>query len=449
MMEDAFDRFCERIDIIVAIDHAGRAGNGFFQAIFDQHPEIITCPWIHYVYSYICDTWGEADELDSEAVRRFWTETAYFRFLYREPDPVLDAQIRKFGGDPDAPLDRDRVRRTFDAIVGRRPTIRRKELVVLTYYCHALGTGREIEKLHYILTADSISLRHETVFGGFSGRILDLVRRDFEAPRLVHLVRDPRAGFASTNHQFVNSLGNMYGIRWGSYWHRFGRLVRLDFDWDSVFVFGFWLLYFRQTFAAAMRRKSDLASLFYTVKNEDLNLSFVPTLERLCAWLGVSMLPGWRDASYAPTMLGRPWTGTGGYNSQYQQHRYGPLPNDPPEVASKVTGPNAYVTQRWRQRLARHEIYLIERLLAPELEAFDYPFLEYKHGRRGTRALLVALFRPLRGELPRWRWIATGRRLGAGEVANRLFYSISFPLFYVAARLAMLRIIRRGTIFST
>ena len=444
---ESFEVFSSRINLLLALDHAGRAGNAFFQTIFDLHPEVITCPWIHYVYSYIVTKCGTDDLIDSQVAHDYWTTQSYFQWVHNDLDEAGRNTILKFGGDPDAPLDRPVIRRVFREIVLSRQTISRRDLVLATYYAIALGTGRDTRPMKYVLVTDSISLRFENVFSGFSGMVVDIVLKDFPHARIVHLIRDPRAGFASTNHQFINSLGNMYGIRWGNSLRRLIRMWRLDFNWDCIFVFGFWLMYFRRTYQAVIRKREEHSRQILTLRNEDLNLRFVPTMQRLCGDLGIAMHPDWSADSWTPTMIGRPWTGTGAYNTQYQKNKYGPLPNDPDHVAKAVTGPNAYVTQRWRKRLARNEIHLIEWFLAPELEFFGYEFLEYKPGRRQAWRWLWALAQPLRGELPTVRWILNGRLAGGSrEVLNRVFYSVVFPLYYLMSRISFLRIVAKSGI---
>ena len=443
----SFIEFKARVNIVFVIDHAGRAGNGFFQTIFDQHPQVIGCPWMHYVYSYVIAEYGEDDRLDARAVWQHWRGTIYFSLLYEDLNEERRAFITRIGGDPAACLDREVVRCAFDEILLGRDTITRKDLVLAIFYSYAAGLGRDPGKIAYIMSPDSISLRSEKAMEGFSGRVVDVVLRDFPQARLIHLVRDPRAGFASSNHQFVNQLGNMYGLKLGNFWHRLRRLLRRDLDWDSVFVFGFWLIYFRQTFEVVMRKREQYEEHFTTVRNEDLNLNFVATVGKLADGLGIDRLDIW-SADFQPTMLGRPWTGTGAYNSQYQKHRYGPLRNDPDDVARNVTSPNAYVTQRWRSRLSANEILIVEAMLAPELEAFGYEFLYWQGGPQDERRLRRALWKPLRGELPTPRWLLDGRHVGARELADRVFYCIAFPVFYVASRVIFSALLRNSGIFG-
>lgn len=402
---------------------------------------------MHYVYSYILTEFGDAEQLNAHKVWERWRNTRYFSSLYHELDEDKRAFITKIGGDPDAILDRAALRRTFDEIVLANQTITRRELVAAIFYSYAVGLGRDLEAIKYVMTTDSISLRYENAMDGFSGRIVDIVVGDYPEARLVHLERDPRAGLASSIHQFINQLGNMYGLRLGNFWRRLSRLMRRDFDWDSVFVFGFWLIYFRQTYKAIMRKRDRYEDRFITVRNEDLNLKFAATTTALAEKLNIDVLCGWTEA-FRPTMLGAPWTGTGAYNSQYQKHTYGPLENDPDKVSRNVTGPNAYVTQRWKTRLSDNEIFIIEALLASELETFGYEFMLWRGSERDKVRLARVLWKPMRGELPSLRWLLNGRHVGIEDLADRVFYCIVFPVFYVASRRVFLELIRDTEIFG-
>lgn len=404
---------------------------------------------MHYVYSYLVTEYGESTQYDAQHVLKHWPSTTYFGLLYHDLDESRSALIRKMGGDPGAEIDRAAVRRTFDGLLQRQDTISRHELVLAIFFSYAAGLGRDPSVIRYVLCPDSISLRGESAMSGFSGKVVDFVINDFPLARLIHLERDPRAGFASSNHQFVNQLGNMYGLRAGQFWQRLARLHLRDFDWDSVFVFGFWLIYFRQTYKAIMRKRADYPGRFLTVRNENLNLNFVPTMRWLSGELGIDWLEQW-SGDFVPTMLGRPWTGTGAYNNQYQTHRYGPLRNDSDRVARRVSGPNAYVTQRWRARMKPNEILIIEALLADEIEHFGYdPLYWKKEGEdRSFGRLRAALWRPLKGELPTLRWLFDGLRVGGRDFLDRLFYLFTFPILYFESRRVFLAIVRERQIFD-
>jgi hypothetical protein len=54
----------------------------------------------------------------------------------------------------------------------------------------------------------------------------------------------------------------------------------------------------------------------------------------------------------------------------------------------------------------------------------------------------------MRGELPSVRWLFKGRHIGWRELANRAFFLLAFPPFYVGTRLQLLRMMRDGTVFA-
>ena len=444
---EEFQAFRNRVNIIFVVDHAGRSGNVFFQTIFDQHPEILACPIMNYLYSYVLTNLGEGNFFESKVARNTCSQDTLFSVVYSDLTERTRDTIRRFGGDPDAPLDRERVRDVFDGLLSNQDLISRKELLLTMYFSLAKGLGRDVEGIKYIMCPDSISLRYESAVDGFSGKIIDFVLKDFPSAKLIHLVRDPRAGFASSVHQFINQLGNVYGLKLGNFWNRLLRLARCDFDWDSVFVFGFWLIYFRQTYDAIMRKREQYPSHFITVRNEDLNLNFRETMSDLAKSLDFQMLETW-SSEFQPTLLGRLWGGVGAYNNNTHKNRHGPLANDPDEVSKRATGPNEYVTKRWRSRMKIHEIEIVERLLADEMKAFGYEPLIPVFQDNAICPLWQLLARPLSGELPSLSWVLRGCHQSAIEVCHRLFYLLVFPVFFVASRLSFLTFMKQGSVFK-
>lgn len=445
MTAACFADFSARVNLALVVDHSGRAGCGFLLSLFDQHPEVVSCPWMHYVYSYATHLFDGQDEIPAREALRVWPRQQYFALIYADPNPQREALIRKMGSDPAAHIDRPAVRRAFHAALRGKKTITRRELILATYFAYLAGLGRDPARARYILLSDAISLRTESVFGGYSGKILDLARADFPEAVFIHLVRDPRAGFASTNHQFINQLGNMYGVHWGNALSRLRRCLRFDFDWDSIFVFGFWLMYFRQTHAAVTRKRAQYARQFMMVKNEDLNLDFLRTMRQISARLEISWLDDW-DAGqdFAPTMLGMPWLGMGAYNSAYSPQSR--LENDSPDQARRSAGPNRHVTERWKSRLAPREILLIETFLWPEFGMYGY---QTRHDARpGLRQWLGALLLPLRGELPAPRWVLAGWKQGFRIFLDRVFFSAVWPVYYLLARYAFLRVVFSTRVFG-
>ena len=441
-------RFLEETSLVAVLDHSGRAGNSFFLTVFDQHPQVLCCPLVHYLYSYILTELGDAREYDTSRVRWFVQERSYHRLVFQDVSQESGALIHKIGGDPAAAVDREHLRRTFDDLLGDRQTISRRELVLLPYLAYAVALGRRPEDVRYVMVSDAVSLREESVCSAFSGRVVEAMVADFSQARLISLVRDPRATFASPRHQFVNSLGNMYGIKLGNALRRMAQLLRRDLDPDSCCVYLYWLMYISQASRTVYRKKRSHAEQFLTVRNEDLNTRFVETLDGICDWLGVETLDCWSDEGYEPTMLGQPWAGMGAYNSRYQPNVHGPLRNDPDEVSRKVTGPNEYVTRRWRTRLNAREIELIERLFREEIVDLGYEILHDDPSRSDLRCFLRTALLPFEGELPSLRWLRAGLGLGLREFADRCFYAAVLPPYYVASRLILMDLMLRKRFFA-
>ena len=444
MNHEGFAEFAARVNLLSLFDHSGRAGNSFFLTIFDQHPQVLTCHWVHYVYSYLVTEFGEASLLDSRRAHDFLVKRSYFRYVFRDLDESLARDMSKFGADPASVIDRTEARRAFAEIVLARQTISRRELVLAAYYAFARGLGRDTRPVRHVLAADAVSLRFENILAGFGGAACRAVFVDFPRAKAISLVRDPRANFASNRHQFVNSQGNMYGLRPGGFLAGLGDLYQGRLAMGQGCVYLFWLAYFASAARVMERIKSEQGGLFRTVRNEDLNTNFLPTMQGLCAWLGVDMLEEWARPDYEPTSVGRPWRGTGAYNDRYQTNRHGPLKNDPPQVAAKVTGPNVYVTRRWRSRMSPQEIGLMETLFRDELTALGYEFLRYPQAGGEDRRFRSDLLRPMLGETPRLAWVAEGLALGWREVGRRLHYALAWPVYYAAGRLALARLWRRG-----
>ncbi len=446
MYSDHFKKFINQTNLILLLDHAGRSGNGFFLTIFDQHEDVLSCPWMHYTYSYFLSMFSDNKYLDSKTVLEEWTNQQYFKLVNSDLDNHKKEFIFKIGGDPNAQIDRPLVLKIFRDIVSTKEHIKRRDVILATYFAYAMGIGRNTEIIKYILVSDSISLRNESVFTGYSGKIIDLVLNDFPSARLFHLVRDPRAGFASTNHQFINQLGNMYGLRWGNALSRLGRTIRLDFDWDSVFVFGFWLMYFRQTYEAAMRKRAEYPEKFTAIRNEDLNLDFCRTMRKITELLGIKYLSEWdKNEKFQPTMLGMPWRGTGAYNSRYSPSSR--LPNDPDKIAANNSGPNRHVTIRWKSRLKKNEIFLIETFLKPEFLEMGYD-LQNNEPNIANWRWLFELSIPLHGELPSIRWLKDGWDSDWRTFRDRLFFSTVWPVYYVLARYAFVKVVRNKRLFG-
>ncbi|MDC0156176.1 sulfotransferase [Verrucomicrobia bacterium] len=435
---EEFRDFFKKVRPLYLIDHAGRAGNGFFQTLFDEHPEVLSIPWIHYCTSYFITEFGDTEEVDSRKAQAFWTKTSYFRFFYHELSDADHELVYRFGGNPETAIDRRKVRAIFDQLILSKDSVSAKEVIFASYFAIAKALGRKMEEIKFLILTDSISLRTENVFSGFSGRVIEHAIKDSPNAKFIHLVRDPRAGFASSNHQFVNQLGNMYALDSFHIFAKVKDLIDCRLSMSGPFVFAFWILYFIQTFRAIENKKSQKPGLFLTVWNEDLNLRFKPTMKKLSQNLQISYNANWDQPDYLPTMLGHEWKGTGGYSNRYQTKNSGPLQNDPDEISSKVTGPNSYVTERWKKRLSKNELYLLEYFFRHEIETYGYDFTSDAPLINNEASIWMRMLFPLQGEIPHLNWLLHGFRQSPTEFAKRLTYYLVLPIFYPLGRLVFL-----------
>lgn len=437
-MKDRFVSFCEKANLILVVDHAGRAGNGFFQTIFDNHEEVLACPWLHYIYSYIDALFGGQRKISADAIREKWIPSTYFALLYYDLNPKSERLIEKMGAEDSELLNREIFRQSFDSLLHDRGILSRKQLVSAVFFSYALAIGRDPATVRFVMATDSVSLKEENVRSGFSGRVVDNAMLDFPKAVFIHLERDPRAGIASSRHQFVNQLGNAHASCLGLNLRQIRRLLAGDFGWDGPYVFGFWLAYYLQTYKAVKRLKARYSGRVVSIRNEDLNLEFSATMMKLVSFLNIKWQPQW-SSDFVPTMVGKTWKGTGAYNSRYQTATSGPLENDSDAVAGRVTGPNEYVTKRWMDRLRPSEIHLIELFLRDELQDFSYDLIYQFHESQVESMFKRKLWKLNAGEFPTFYWVMRGKSAGLFEVANRLTYVAIFPLFYVMSRQSFLQ----------
>lgn len=436
----------EKVNIAAVIDSSGRGGNLFFLTLFDQHPEVACCPLVQYSYSYILSEFGDDAIIDAAQAHQFLTQKSYFRLLYNSPEGESAVLFERMGGTPSATLDRIGLRQLIDAYFSSRSTVTRRELISAPLVAYAIVRGLPTQGLKYILIGDAISRRTENAQEGFSGAIIDRIVEDFPEAKIFRLVRDPRATFASPRHQFVNSLGNMYAIKPGNYLSRLLTLIGGVLTPENGCVYLYWLLYLRQAENAVLAKEAQYPNRFMIVKNEDLNLRFTETMQPIGNWLGVDHLATWKLPNFVPTVIGIPWEGAGAYNNRYQRATTGLLQNDPDEVSRKVTGPNEYVTRRWRTRLNQREIRLIEYLFARDLRAYGYEFLTNAKDRSSYPQMMLNLLGPFEGELPNQIWLSKGFSESWNEGFSRLFYALLFPPFYVLSRLKLIQYRVRGLI---
>tara|TARA_R110000796_G_scaffold11478_2_gene38252 strand:+ start:157633 stop:159072 length:1440 start_codon:yes stop_codon:yes gene_type:complete len=439
---DELENYQNRVNLVLVLDHGGRAGSNFFQCLFDNHSSFVVSPLIHYVYSSWVRVFGDARMVDSKEAHRFVSALSYSRLLYQEPVGDIGKIIYKIGGDPAAPFDRVKFRELIDAVFERQETVTRKEAILWTYAAYALVRGFSLDEITLIGINDAVSLASEDMLSGFAGCIIDYAADDF--PDLINLalVRDPRAQFASTRHQMVNEFGNNYMISFGNWWAAFSKLWKDNFSLEHGPAH-FCSVYQYAAFIALVRKWQENRGSWYFIRNEDINTNFVSTMMSLCDLLGIQPDRAWlSDNNYTVTMLGRPWAGTGAYSNRYQEVGDGPIPNDSDDVSAKAIGPNRYVTERWKSRIPACEKLLLDSLFYEEISVFEYEFSSDLINQP-EKLPVAAVWSAYAGEVPNTNWL-----LKPNKVFERLFYLVSFMPFYGLARIKLMKLYNRNRFFS-
>jgi hypothetical protein len=133
----------------------------------------------------------------------------------------------------------------------------------------------------------------------------------FPDAKLLQVVRDPRAVFASRKKRLVRRYGHHAKAH---------RLVR---EWNQS--------------ARQIRKLETRASSYLLVRYEDLVQNTAKTLQRICEFIGIELLP----LMLEPTRAGNEWAGNSSYSRPYQ-------------------GISADSINEWKKELTDDEIWWIE-----------------------------------------------------------------------------------------
>ena len=421
-------KYLQTVNPCILVDH-GRAGNMFSMRLFDQHPEILAIGRVGYFYTGLLECFAGREKIKGDEAYHWLIHQSNFRCVVEDMTHEIEMECRGEGEDPEAPIDRPMARQILERFLAQRDFVARQDVYYAMHLAYAKATGRDVRKFKYILIND------DAVTQKYGRATIDVLRTDFSEIKVIHLVRDPRANFASLRHQYTNSYGTMYPLKAGRIWK-----ATLS---NSVWL---WILQYTTRGARELdhlRAQFD-ARNFRVVKIEEINKYFIKIMRELTRWLGVCWYEPWSDPQYTVTSMGRPWLGISAYKSYYQTNRSGPLSNEPDNKTPQFARPNPQLPDKWKNHVKRREIKFLEAVYFEELKDLRYEPQFVTRPEDKDRAILWSLF-PLAGEFPRWKWFVTARkeRILKDIIIKMTYFPVLF-ISYFLSRGRMLKMFWSG-----
>ena len=310
----------------------------------------------------------------------------------------------------------------INVVLRDKTNISIRDLVAAYNLAYALGTGQCLNDKRYIIMADSLSDAPSPLASYFKSA--------YPGSRIIHLVRDPRACYASVRHQYVSQHGSMYPVL-----RPFSRSITLRYG-------GVWLYAIVSTLGGARALRawehSEPSKTFRRVRNEDVNIRFVKTMQGLSDWLGVPFHDYWAHEDYFPTSNGQPWLGISAYSANFTLHDSRELSEDDKKLLPK---PNREVTERWKKRVTPSELALIEALLHDEMKVMGYE-PDYPAAPKSIWGI-VRLSIPLFSD--EWPTLNFSESKGHKEkIVERALRPVLLPFMYIFSRFKMVWFFANG-----
>jgi len=446
------------VPVIVVLDHA-RAGNSFFVRLFDQHPNILTIPIVGYLPYVLENLFDSHGTITGKIAYNYLLESTDVRKVFSELTDEIKTEIIRLGDDPLFPIDRKLGRETLLGLLNSQKSLSRKTIITCIHLAYAIATGRSLSDIRYILLSDA-PLLYQTHFNTTAESIYARNSADLDNCQFIHLVRDPRANFASLRHQYIRQWNGYY--RFGR--NRFGDSLLSLFikrvDWSLLH----YILDYTSSGSKELNEwKNRAEDKFIRVRNEDLNRNFLPTMMRLVNKLGIEFYSTWNEPNYVPSSCGATWLGVGAYNKKYQNlteiqfrsrgnsaqrrpqvtpYRFkttSHLQNESSSISHSHVGPNRHVTERWKTRLSKREILLLEYVYQKELVDLNYQFMLLGQDDDPKKlGFIFNCFFPLTGEGLSMTWLKYS--LTNTPFKQKIFSLLEIPMFgwfYVISRISL------------
>jgi hypothetical protein len=242
---------------------AHRSGTTLVQTLFDNHPSLIVLP---FEGAYLTRLEPRSRQLTPEDRRTFFACES----LQRLANPANQSPYWLLG-------------RTSS---GRSPYVEYARALLAWWET----AQRHLGTPHGCWPLVAVALAYGHVSGGFAGRrgwlektptnerFLERLRKEFPDAKMVHVLRDPRAAFASQQVFFPKSLRA-----------RLGTTLQV-------------LRELKDSFRLAAERRGPPGELYLVVRYEEVLSDTAATSERLAAFVGIDRHPGLLQ----PTIAGIP-----------------------------------------------------------------------------------------------------------------------------------------------
>jgi hypothetical protein len=319
----------------IFIGGAPRSGTTLLLALLDSHPELLVFP--KEVALFNRGVWKAGDRDVGRLARHLLAHTEIAELDPERSPPMGPGQslpTARLEGFPYEAFEKNFLCRTK-----QRPTCGPRHVFHSLFRAYAETWPRSYE-------CPRVFVEKTPANDYFA----DSIFKYFPEAKLVQIVRDPRAVYASRQRALQQSVG------------RHAKAFRLVNEWNRS-VRQRWL-------------KQDMPEQFLSVRYEDLVAKPRETLAQVCNFIGIEARP----LSLAPTKGGQPWRGNSSYGDAFSTISEVPL-------------------DRWKDELSADEVAWIEYHCQEGMRQCGYP-------------LLTDLSSPSRN-LRQWlRPLATESRLG-------------------------------------
>ena len=430
--------------------------------LFDQHPNVLVIPQVGYLPFHLAKLYNSKNKIDWEIAYHYIMDKTDVKFIFSEINNDIANEFIRLGDSPNFPINRQLSRKVFREMLSKIGKVTKKELIVSLHTAYAIGLNRDISEVKYLLMNDQ-PLHYKM---NLKSSIKSNYNNDetYRKAKFIHLVRDPRASFASLRQQLIRQWNGMYQFSLKGLIKALTGLFIGKTNW-CLFIH---ILDYTTSGSRELYKWRKISNNFFVIRNEDINLDFIPTMSNLTHTLGIDFYEKWRQPDYAPTSGGEIWKGVGAYNNTYlrmtqdkqkgivndvkiddkTQYRFKIdqiLRNDKKEISESITGPNRYVTERWKTRLTKHEIAFLEIIYWHDLADYNYETIYVNNNVFSKIRHFFHIIYPLSGELFSISWLKYRIKNNGilGPIKIIIEY-ISLIFFYIYSRLTLILLLLFG-----